>query len=104
MRRYYENIEHRLTWTESGPFGKLRRLFLASGDRGLLFTSRHSNPIHGLLAVALAAFLLATGCAWNLSRLNLDRLRDDRAVEMDGRLSAKTPIVENPFQQPKSAK
>jgi hypothetical protein len=49
----------------------------------------------------LAGTLFSSGCAWDPSRLNLDQLRDDRAVEMDTRLSAEAPIVENPFQQAK---
>jgi hypothetical protein len=44
--------------------------------------------------------LLATpsGCArWNSEDFSLNRLRDDRAVDIDHRLEGTKPIVVNPF-------
>jgi hypothetical protein len=39
-----------------------------------------------------------TGCAmWDKDRWNVDRLRDERAVDIDQRLSNDEPIVKNPF-------
>ena len=38
------------------------------------------------------------GCAaWNPDRWNLNRFRDERAVDIEGRLAREKPIVENPF-------
>jgi hypothetical protein len=40
----------------------------------------------------------AAGCTlWDRHRWNLDRLRDDRAVDIDHRLDQAEPIVQNPF-------
>jgi hypothetical protein len=50
--------------------------------------------------MAAALLILATnsGCAtWNLDRFNIDRLRDDRAVDIDHRLEGSKPIVASPF-------
>jgi hypothetical protein len=39
-----------------------------------------------------------SGCApWNRDRWNLDRYRDERAVDIDHRLGQSEPIVKNPF-------
>jgi hypothetical protein len=47
------------------------------------------------LAIAIGPL---SGCAmWNADRWNLDRYRDERAVDIEGRLSREKPIVENPF-------
>lgn len=38
------------------------------------------------------------GCAaWNADRWDLDRYRDQRAVDIESRLAREKPIVENPF-------
>jgi hypothetical protein len=38
------------------------------------------------------------GCAmWDAERWNVDRYRDERAVDIDQRLSSDEPIVKNPF-------
>ncbi|MEX2092139.1 MAG: hypothetical protein WD971_05650 [Pirellulales bacterium] len=38
------------------------------------------------------------GCAmWDLDKWNLESLRDDRARDIDSRLSEDRPIVQNPF-------
>jgi hypothetical protein len=34
---------------------------------------------------------------WDRETWNVDRLRDDRAVDIDERLSSDEPIVKNPF-------
>jgi hypothetical protein len=48
-----------------------------------------------LLAIAIAPF---TGCAmFDAEKWNPNRLRDDRAVDIDRRLSEDRPIVQNPF-------
>jgi hypothetical protein len=47
------------------------------------------------LAVVLGSL---PGCAtWDFHRWNLDNLRDDRARDIDSRLSEDRPIVKNPF-------
>lgn len=48
----------------------------------------------------LAALLgLLPGCApWKAETWNLDRFRDDRARDIDSRLSEDRSIVQNPFQ------
>jgi hypothetical protein len=49
----------------------------------------------------MAAVLVAvttSGCAsWNLDRFSLNKLRDDRAVDIDKRLEGTKPLVVNPF-------
>jgi hypothetical protein len=52
-----------------------------------------------LLAVGvICSFGPLAGCAmWNPDRWNLDRYRDERAVDIEGRLAREKPIVENPF-------
>jgi hypothetical protein len=50
------------------------------------------------LAAIASLPILAGGCAmWNQDRWNLDRLRDERAVEIEQRLERTEPIVKNPF-------
>lgn len=40
----------------------------------------------------------AAGCAlWDRDRWNLDRYRDERAVDIDHRLEHAEPVVQNPF-------
>jgi hypothetical protein len=51
---------------------------------------------HPLYLVALLVPL--SGCArWDSEKWNLDQLRDERAVDIDQRLSTREPIVKNPF-------
>lgn len=47
----------------------------------------------------MLVLLISTGgCArWNLEDFSLNRLRDDRAVDIDHRLEGTKPIVVNPF-------
>jgi hypothetical protein len=50
--------------------------------------------------LAAALFLLATagGCAlFDKDKWNLDRYRDERAVDIEHRLDRKEPVVKNPF-------
>ena len=50
------------------------------------------------VAVILSLPQFFTGCAlFDHERWNLDRYRDERAVDIEQRLSADEPIVENPF-------
>lgn len=42
----------------------------------------------------------ACGCeAWHMDHWSFDRLRDERAVEIEQRLSRDQPIVQNPFSR-----
>jgi hypothetical protein len=54
-----------------------------------------------LTLAAIAALVLSVGgCrAWNFQKdfWNVDRYRDERAVDVDNRLSKNVPIVKNPF-------
>jgi hypothetical protein len=48
--------------------------------------------------MAAFLFLLAGGCAmFDRENWELNRYRDERAIDIDQRLEANTPIVENPF-------
>jgi hypothetical protein len=50
------------------------------------------------MAVILSLPLFAGGCAvWDNDRWNLDRYRDERAVDIEQRLERNEPIVKNPF-------
>jgi hypothetical protein len=52
------------------------------------------------LGATLLLVSLAGGCAaWDAQRWSLDGLRDERAVEIDERLSSDEPIVDNPFRK-----
>ena len=52
----------------------------------------------GCLAAILILLGSVSGCAmWDRDRWNIDRLRDDRAVEIDHRLKGADPAVQNPF-------
>ena len=61
------------------------------------------RPLHftcRLIAVAAIAspLLTAAGCAmFHKDFWNMDRYRDERAVDIDRRLEKNTPIVKNPF-------
>lgn len=62
----------------------------------------HSSWHFNCRAAGLAAvlFLLATagGCAlFDKDTWNLDRYRDERAVDIEHRLDRSEPIVKNPF-------
>lgn len=58
----------------------------------------HSNRRTLLVAVILSLPLLGGGCAlWDKDRWNLDRFRDERAVDIEQRLERDEPIVKNPF-------
>jgi hypothetical protein len=57
-----------------------------------------------LAASLFTAFAVAPGCStWNRTKekiaenLNMDKYRDNRAVDIDQRLSSPDPIVKNPF-------
>ena len=51
------------------------------------------------VAAALTTVISLGGCAaWKADRWNIDSLRDQRAVEVDQRLSRDRTIVENPFR------
>jgi hypothetical protein len=46
----------------------------------------------------MLVLLASAGCArWKLEDFSLNRLRDDRAVDIDHRLEGTKPIVVNPF-------
>jgi len=59
----------------------------------------HSTRRAIVLAVGVVVVLGPLGgCAmWNKDRWNLDRYRDERAVDIDQRLSQDRSIVPNPF-------
>jgi hypothetical protein len=64
----------------------------------LLRFTLHSNLRIGSMAVMLSLLFLLGGCAlWNRDRWNLDRYRDERAVDIEQRLERSEPIVKNPF-------
>jgi hypothetical protein len=49
----------------------------------------------GCLAMVLGPL---AGCAmWNAEKWNPANYRDERAADIDGRLSSRAPIVNNPF-------
>jgi hypothetical protein len=58
----------------------------------------HSN--HRITAAAAIVLLLTpiAGCAlWNKETWNLDRFRDERAIDIEHRLERTEPIVKSPF-------
>jgi hypothetical protein len=58
----------------------------------------HSNCRKPFLAATLVVVACTGGCArWNLEDFSLNKLRDDRAVDIDKRLEGTKPIVVNPF-------
>ena len=51
-----------------------------------------------LLAVIVAPLVSLGGCAmFHKDFWNMDRYRDERAVDIDSRLNKNVPIVKNPF-------
>jgi hypothetical protein len=57
----------------------------------------HSICCKACLAAILAVVTTAGCASWNLDRFSLNKLRDDRAVDIDKRLEGTKPIVVNPF-------
>ena len=54
-----------------------------------------------LPAALLAGALILAGCArWQSRKFDFSQLRDDRAVELDHRLSKARPAVQYPFGEP----
>jgi len=50
------------------------------------------------MAAIILPLLSTAGCAmFHKEFWNMDRYRDERAVDIDRRLEANTPIVKNPF-------
>jgi hypothetical protein len=50
------------------------------------------------VAAVLLLLVPLGGCAlWNADHWSLNRLRDERAVDIDQRLERNDPIVQNPF-------
>ena len=50
------------------------------------------------LAFARCGRVLACGCAaWDAERWSIDRLRDERSLDIEQRLSRDKPIVQSPF-------
>jgi hypothetical protein len=50
------------------------------------------------MAAVILLLVPAAGCAsWNRAGWNLDRYRDERAVDIDHRLDRAEPIVKSPF-------
>jgi hypothetical protein len=50
------------------------------------------------MAAILSLLILTGGCAlWHKDHWNLDRYRDERAVDIEQRLERSEPIVKNPF-------
>jgi hypothetical protein len=63
-----------------------------------VFTTKphSSRPVLLLAAILLPSIL--GGCQmFDREKWNFNRLRDDRAVDIDSRLDTAKPIVENPF-------
>jgi hypothetical protein len=54
---------------------------------------------HRLIGAAAILMLLASaGCAmFERETWDLNRFRDERAVDIDGRLDSPAPVVQNPF-------
>jgi hypothetical protein len=58
----------------------------------------HSNCRLAWMAAAVIVLAAIAGCAnWNPERFSINRLRDERAVDVDRRLDNAKPIVANPF-------
>jgi hypothetical protein len=63
-----------------------------------LFARLHSTCRVAAVAATFALLGSAAGCAlWDKDRWNLDRYRDERAVDIEHRLERSEPIVKNPF-------
>jgi hypothetical protein len=64
----------------------------------LFFRSIHFNCRTACLAAIFILSAAAGGCALReRDRWNLDRYRDERAVDIEKRLERTEPIVKNPF-------
>jgi hypothetical protein len=51
------------------------------------------------LAAIVSSSVVAAGCmSWPKDRWSFDRLRDDRAIDIEQRLDRTEPIVKNPFE------
>jgi hypothetical protein len=58
----------------------------------------HFSCRDGCAAAILILVTAACGCAlWERDRWNIDRYRDERAVDVERRLERTEPIVKNPF-------
>jgi hypothetical protein len=58
----------------------------------------HSNRRVGYAAAILLGLAIAGGCnVFDAERWDLNRYRDQRAVDVDQRLGQDRPMVENPF-------
>jgi hypothetical protein len=64
-----------------------------------LFTlTIHSNRRFLTVAGILSLVILAGGCAmWDRDRWDLSRYRDERALDIDQRLSSEEAVVKSPF-------
>jgi hypothetical protein len=61
-------------------------------------STNHSSRRTGGLAAVILAIATVGGCAaFNADHWNLDRYRDERAVDIESRLDREKPIVQNPF-------
>jgi hypothetical protein len=50
--------------------------------------------------MTLLSLVLAGGCAaWDAERWSIDRLRDERSLDIEQRLSREKPIVQSPFSK-----
>jgi len=50
------------------------------------------------MAAIMPLLIVCGGCTmWDQDAWNLDRLRDERAVDIEQRLSSDEPVVESPF-------
>jgi hypothetical protein len=86
-----------LVWARSA---KLRRHSLNAGgeDSNLFRFWFHSNCRNACLAAVVSLPIFAGGCAlWEQDRWNLNRYRDDRAVDIEQRLERTEPVVKSPF-------
>jgi hypothetical protein len=63
---------------------------------------RYHSKLHATLWAVFAALgMQFMGCAgWRSERFDLSRLRDERAQDIDSRLSKAQPAVQNPFTTP----
>ena len=75
-----------------------RPLFPANTETKLFHRLLYFSCRLRSLAVTLLLLGPIGGCTlWDRDRWNLDRFRDERAVDIDHRLDTAEPIVQNPF-------